>query len=243
MDEARIKSYYERHPQGVPAVPGKPDICEMHDLFASSVSRLRPGRLLDVGCGKGFLGQRLSCLCGSYYGIDISSTALAIARGKVPGGVFHRGSICSLPYADCYFDCVVCAEVLEHVPDYNLAIAELARVTRPGGSVLISTPNTLNPDMIWSFLVYGRYTRQVYERPIPHRRLAQAFAREGLHVAESFSFHHRPPCGRAMPAALYNWLMNIQQRTSQLLRIPLGLYLFFSLTKGRPGQDRDGRTR
>lgn len=233
MDEARIRAYYEKHPCGAPPLPRLPDIREMHDHFASRVAPLMPERLLDAGCGRGFLGERLAPFCGSYYGIDISSAALAIARDRVPRGIFHQGSVAKLPYADGCFDCVVCAEVLEHVPDYVRAIAELARVTRSGGQVLISTPNPLNPDVVYGFIAHGRYTRQPYERPIAHRRLTLAFEREGLRVAEFFSFYHRPPLGRGMPRALHDWLMGIQRRVSQLLDVPLGLYLFFSLTKGR----------
>ncbi len=232
MDEAQIRDYYEKHPHGAPPVARLPDVRQIHDLFAARVASLMPERLLDAGCGKGLLGQRLAAFCGSYYGIDISSVALDVARGRIPRGDFRRGSVSRLPYGDGCFDCVVCAEVLEHVPDYDRAIAHLARVTRPGGRVLISTPNPLNPDLIYSLLRHGRYTPQPYERPIAHWRLARVFRREGLRVTEFFSFYHRPLFGRRMHRELHDRLMSIQQCVSQLLGVPLGLYQFFSLTKG-----------
>ena len=103
------------------------------------------------------------------------------------------------------------------------------------------TPNPANPDLAWRMCMYGRYTRQVYERPIPARLQERAFAREGLRVAEAFTFHHRIPGGRAMPRLLRRIVMGVLGRVSRLLHAPLGFYQFYCLTKGDPR--RGGKAR
>jgi len=91
-----------------------------------------PERLLDAGCGKGFLGQAVSPFCGKYHGLDFSSTAVLIAKKRVQHGTFSVASICSLPYPENTFDCVLCSEVLEHVPRYQQVLSEINRVLLPG---------------------------------------------------------------------------------------------------------------
>jgi SAM-dependent methyltransferase len=231
VDEGQIRAFYEDHPIAMPATSRSHGVREMHDQFVARVSTLRPARLLDAGCGRGYLGVELVPLCGAYYGGDLSMKALALARDLVPRGSFCQGSLCRLPYSDSSFDCVVCEEVLEHVPEWDRAVAELARVTRPGGRVLISMPNPLNPDVIYSFFVRGRYTRQPYEWPISRLRFERGAGRAGLRVEEFFSYYHRPPLGRGLPRALHNGLMRVQGLASRLSGVPLGLYQFFSLRK------------
>lgn len=231
VDETQIRAFYETHPVKMPGTSNAWGIRQMHDHFVARVSKLRPGRLLDAGCGCGYLGAKLAPLCGAYHGVDLSFKALALARELVPGGRFSQGSLCVLPYADGGFDCVVCEEVLEHIPDCDRAVAELARVTRPGGRVLISMPNPLNPDIAYSFFIRGRYTRQPYEWPISRQRLAHKAAQAGLRVKEFFSCHYRPPLARGLPRAVRDPLTSMQRLVSRLSHVPLGLYQFFSLAK------------
>jgi SAM-dependent methyltransferase len=231
VDEAQIKAFYEGHPMRMPAVPGVHGILETHNAFADRVAALRPELLLDAGCGGGYLGERLAPLCGAYYGVDLSHASLVLAKGRVPGGLFCQGSLCRMPYPDACFDCVVCEEVLEHIPDCDQAIAELGRVARPGGRVLIAMPNPLSPDMAYSFFIRGRYTGQPYEWPISRDRLEYHAGRAGLRVTEFFSLFHRPPLGRGMPRALHDGLMRVLEFASRVSGVPTGLIQFFSLTK------------
>ena len=231
MNEDEIRKYYEENPEGLPGTPEIPEIYEMHRFFETRVAVLRPPVLLDAGCGKGFLGETLSRHCEQYYGVDISSTAVGIATERIPSGRFETASLRALPYPSGFADCVVCAEVLEHVPDYSSAIAELARVVKPGKQILISTPNRLNPDILYRTWRRGKYTDQIFDKPIHYRRLFDEFRKNGLEIEEFLSFFYLPPFGESLPRVVRVPLMHVQQYLSRIIDKPLGLYLFFCLRK------------
>jgi SAM-dependent methyltransferase len=96
-------------------------------------------RVLDVGCGTGALAYVLAPLVGDVVGVDSAEEYLAVAREHAPAGcTFVTGDAESLdfPYGD--FDLVGCLRVLHHVRRPELVVSELARVTRPGGRILIA---------------------------------------------------------------------------------------------------------
>jgi SAM-dependent methyltransferase len=75
------------------------------------------------------------------------------AEGEVPAGAeadIKQGDALSLPFADGEFDRVVAAEVLEHIPEDTAAIAELARVLRPGGTIAVTVPRWLPERICWA---------------------------------------------------------------------------------------------
>jgi SAM-dependent methyltransferase len=104
------------------------------------LSRRPNGRVLDVGCYDGqFTTQVLTDVRG-VVGVDVSPRALAAARAR--GLETVRGQVeYGLPFADGAFATVLAAELIEHVFDTQAVIGELARVLRPGGWLLVTTPN------------------------------------------------------------------------------------------------------
>lgn len=98
-------------------------------------------RVLDAGCGIGYGAAILAGAGTTVTGIDASAEAVATARRECPAGRFVVGDVLRLPFRDGGFDAAVCLEVIEHVPDPALLVAELARVLRPGGVLFLSTPN------------------------------------------------------------------------------------------------------
>jgi ubiquinone/menaquinone biosynthesis C-methylase UbiE len=131
---------YERH-----RVPNEPDGYHalIDDLEVRLVERYgRGGDVLECGTGTGLLLARFAEFARSAKGIDLSPGMLARARER--GLDVCEGSVTKLPFADASFDVTCSFKVLAHVPDIGLALAEMARVTRPGGVVLAEFYNPLS---------------------------------------------------------------------------------------------------
>lgn len=103
----------------------------------------RTARLvLDVGCGKGWLSRELVRRGVAVCSLDVGKVNPRRALEQTPDRL-HTAVVASaehLPFADATFDCVVASEVIEHLPEPERAIAEMYRVVRPGGRVIVSTP-------------------------------------------------------------------------------------------------------
>jgi len=129
----------------------------------------RGGRVLDVGCGS----SRILFDLPDAIGVDILLRKLRYVRSRHPK--VAQASIFALPFADAAFDTVICSEVIEHVPDDPSVLGELARVLRPGGTLVLGTPDYGRP--LWHVIewIYGRVAPGGYaDEHITH------FDREGL---------------------------------------------------------------
>jgi SAM-dependent methyltransferase len=153
-------------PSARPAPPPRPDLAAVDGLLRyeadiafrqrakTILEYLRPqpqDRVLDCGCGLGFHLRLLAELAPCrLYGFDISRPRLAEAAADGPltqarlciADVFH------LPFADGAFDKLILSEVLEHLPQDASALAEAARVVRPGGVLAITVPHRRYP-FLW----------------------------------------------------------------------------------------------
>lgn len=113
--------------------------------------------ILDLGCGRGFYSKAASLLYpkASITAFDRNKAYLNQAQETVGNEnvTFIEGDATSLPFADNQFDRVICSELLEHVPNDTVVMAEIKRVLKPGGSVLISVPHTNYP-IAWDPLNY-----------------------------------------------------------------------------------------
>jgi 2-polyprenyl-6-hydroxyphenyl methylase/3-demethylubiquinone-9 3-methyltransferase len=95
--------------------------------------------LLDAGCGGGLLAPHVRDLGYRHVGVDLRRSALAQAAARDVRAV--TGDVTALPFADGAADVVVAGEILEHVKDLAAAVAELCRVLRPGGLLVLDTVN------------------------------------------------------------------------------------------------------
>ena len=109
------------------------------------------GRILDVGCGRGFYARAIAALYpqAAVVGVDYSRDYLTAAAEHSRGtaALLARADARSLPFASGEFDAIVCSEVLEHIDDDSAVLMELNRVLRDDGLLLISVPNRQYPFM------------------------------------------------------------------------------------------------
>jgi len=97
-------------------------------------------RILDVGCGGGFITRALSDAGYEVVGVDPSARAIRAARLATTGG-FAVAYGERLPFASGAFDAAICSEVLEHVASPGQMLSEITRTLRSGATLLFSTPN------------------------------------------------------------------------------------------------------
>lgn len=105
-------------------------------VFKSLEIDLSENHVLDIGCGRGYVGDYVRDRKGSYTGIDlVNSRAEALAA---------LGDAQALPFADDSFDGAFCIDAFEHIPDPKQAASEIRRVVKPGGFFFLSAPNYEN---------------------------------------------------------------------------------------------------
>ncbi|TXS93815.1 class I SAM-dependent methyltransferase [Parahaliea maris] len=158
---------------------------------------LRPGdRVLDLGCGEGrhviaaYLEGTVQAV-----GVDLALDDLVTTREKFepfdlpddPERCFGLASATALalPFADNTFDKVICSEVLEHIPDYRGALAEIRRVLKPGGLFCASVPRRWPEKICWAL------SREYHQVPGGHLRIFRAEALSSEIEALGFSRYER----------------------------------------------------
>ena len=112
------------------------------------------GRVLDVGCGTGVLASRLLELGYEVVGIDPSEGMLRVLRRRAPEARAVQGSGTDLPFEDGEFDTAVSVATMHHIAGpaaVRSTLREMARVVRPGGSVVVWDHNPANP--YWPLLM------------------------------------------------------------------------------------------
>lgn len=111
-----------------------------YDIVARELAKIAPKRVLEIGCGQGALGARLA-VRADYIGVepDIRSFTTARARIEALGGTVVNGTDADVPEGSP-FDVVCAFEVLEHIEDDRVALADWVRRVRPGGRLVLSVP-------------------------------------------------------------------------------------------------------
>jgi len=101
---------------------------------------LNQPHILEVGCGNGWLSERLIEF-GHVTGVDIADSAIDDAKRRVPNGTFFTGDFCSLHLPLAHFDVALTLETLSHVPDQMTFVRCLAAVLKPKGHLIVLTQN------------------------------------------------------------------------------------------------------
>ncbi len=154
-----------RHDSGAPRVEdyshlsgrGQRLVRGFRDRVVALVVAVKPARVLEVGCGQGWLLRDIADVLPDVQltGIDIRPDTIEFARSLVPDADLRVVDAGALPFADDEFDLVVCSEVLEHVDDPAAVLLEIDRVGR--GRSVISVPDE---PLFWiANLVRGKHLR------------------------------------------------------------------------------------
>jgi SAM-dependent methyltransferase len=155
-----------------------------HPVMRRLLDPLPASLVLDAGCGTGRYSAYLAARGHRCIGVDRSSAMLAKARAKLPESDFREGDLEALPLAPASVDAAVCALALVHLRAVGKAVAELARVVRPGGRVIISDVHPLLVLIGWQaqFRTAGGGTGFMRLHPHLPSEYCQACAAAGLRV-------------------------------------------------------------
>jgi SAM-dependent methyltransferase len=139
-------------------------VCARRCAFAESLAGTHPHppSLLDVGCGGGELLAAAVARGWRAAGAEPMAEAAALARTRAPGADVRTGLSGEVGFEEQSFDVVCAFHVLEHMPDSRAFLRELARFARPGGLVVVETPNYA------SRLRRVRGERWLHLRPLEH---------------------------------------------------------------------------
>ncbi|MDQ6759545.1 MAG: class I SAM-dependent methyltransferase [Acidobacteriota bacterium] len=171
------------------------------DLWSEHLARyafarryVRGQRVLDAGSGAGYGSAELAQEAGEVTGVDVSGEALEYARSNYPLSnlTFVAGSCDALPFSSGSFHAVVGFEVIEHLDQPREFIAECARVLRPGGLFVVSTPNKRYYAESRAATGPNLYHRHEFELDEFHRSLSEFFPEVRILLqnrVECFAFH------------------------------------------------------
>jgi len=168
------------------------DMVDQRNWILQALSLHHGDRVLDVGSGPGFLASAMGEVVGEsgrVCGIDISEPLISMAKAYCahqPWVDFRYGDAAKIPLPDGYFDVAVSTQVLEYLSDIRVALAELYRVLRPGGSAVIL-------DTDWDSIVWHTTDPVLMNRILavwdehvsdPHlpKTLARSLREEGFQV-------------------------------------------------------------
>jgi 2-polyprenyl-3-methyl-5-hydroxy-6-metoxy-1,4-benzoquinol methylase len=101
----------------------------------------RPVRVLDAGCGDGFLLKEMTKLSVECYGFDYNPLRVGHARDNAPGATVAQKDLMNLGVVPEFFDVIAVSQVLEHVDDDEKVISNLVEILKPGGLLIAGVPN------------------------------------------------------------------------------------------------------
>ena len=172
----------------VPGIPEENYWFRRHQAaYLRLVDRCVGARVLEAGCGEGYGAALLAGSARLVVGLDYDAITAAHVAARYPQVHVVRGNLVHLPLPDGALDVVANLQVIEHLWDQPGFLAECFRVLRPGGLLLVSTPNriTFSP---------GRDTplNPFHTRELAAAELAELLIDAGFAVRELLGLHHGP---------------------------------------------------
>jgi SAM-dependent methyltransferase len=174
------------------------------------------GRLLDVGCGTGQLGEAIAAEGYDVFGVDLSAAMVAKARQRGLHGT-SAGVTTRLPFAANSFDLALTVATLHHLETpqrVKTTVDEMARVIKPGGFVMLWDHNPANP--YWPILMKRVPQDSGDERLVPLGELLQDVSSAGLDLHRAFRSGFTPDFLPAQLATPWMWLERLVEITPGL---------------------------
>ena len=157
--------------------------------------------ILDIGCGNARDILPMLRDGAVIVGVDLSEGMIRQARADLAAAGYRDvrlevGDATALQFADGTFDKIVCSEVIEHIPDADKAMAEMHRVLRPGGILVLSTPNRRSWYGFDRYVLWSHVLRKRWNHPYDNWRsvseLRALVERHGFHVQSAASACYIP---------------------------------------------------
>jgi SAM-dependent methyltransferase len=157
-----------------------------HEVVYRRLLHLCAGRdVLEAGCGEGYGADLIASVAGRVVAVDYDEATVAHVQARYPRVTMLAGNLAALPLPDASVEVVVNFQVIEHLWDQPQFVAECARVLRPGGLLLMSTPNriTFSP---------GRDTpiNPFHTRELNAAELSELLSGEGFSVESMLGVFH-----------------------------------------------------
>ena len=162
-----------------------------HEVVYQRLAPRCAGRdVLEAGCGEGYGADLIAGVARRVVAVDYDEAAVAHVRARYPRVEVTQANLAELPLPDASVDVVVNFQVIEHLWDQGQFVAECARVLRPSGLLMVSTPNRitfspgrdtpinpfhtreLNADELTELLVDAGFTDEAGQRPVPRSAAA-----------------------------------------------------------------------
>jgi SAM-dependent methyltransferase len=150
-------------------------------VYQQLAERCRDRDVLEAGCGEGYGADLIANVARRVIGLDYDESAVEHVRARYPRVEMHHGNLAALPLPDASVDVVVNFQVIEHLWDQGQFVAECLRVLRPGGVLLMSTPNRITFTPGSDTPLNPFHTRELNAAELTELLTDQGFAMEGMY--------------------------------------------------------------
>src|SRR5215217_3232699 len=153
-----------------------------HEVVYRRLAGRCAGRdVLEAGCGEGYGADLIADVARRVIGLDYDESAVAHVRSRYPRVEMRHGNLAELPLSNAAVDVVVNFQVIEHLWDQGQFVAECHRVLRPGGLLLMSTPNRITFSPGRDTPINPFHTRELNGAELTDLLTSQGFGIDGVY--------------------------------------------------------------